>query len=627
MKTTIFNGLGVLLAVALVGCNGGGGGSTVGGGIHGGGSSQAASTWSAYERDFDYPGTAAITGLKITMRDGVELSATVTLPADSDGQAADGPFPVILTQTGYNKSVPAIPAANTFLVRHGYAHASVDVRGTGMSGGNWEAFSAAEQEDYRETIDWASKQSWSNGKVGTWGASFMGITQLFTGAWQHPSHKAIFAIVPMADAYRDIVFTGGETNIGFIPVWMGLVTALGLIPTEPDPSVPTVLVSHITNALTNFQVPIIAQSAIGVGNQNFDSEFWRTRSPIEVTDRIKIPTFIVGGLNDIFQRGEPLLYEALKGHTTTKLLLGPWHHVDASSGAGLPRDGVPDLNQIALQWFDQYLKGKSTNAERMPNVTQYLYGEERYVTASDWPHPQARAQRWFLHGDKSLSREEPAAGEASTAMLQQPINGICSQSTSQWTAGILGLTGIEGILPCFTDNSLNELLLETAFSTAVMDNDYYFNGPIQADMYVSSTASDSSLLVRVTDVSPGGVSREITNGILVSSLRAVDQSRSRFLNGQMIQPWHPFSAESVALPRMNEIVKLPIEIFPTSTVIKAGHRLRITVSASDFPHGLPPLTAVLNMPVGLVTLYSDAEHPSSVVFPAVPVSAIPPATD
>src|SRR5690606_15596208 len=117
------------------------------------------------------------------------------------------------------------------------------------------------------------------------------------------------------------------------------------------------------------------------------------------------------GLNDIFQRGEPLLYEALRKNTTAKLLLGPWQHLGGSMGQGLPRDGVPDLNHIALMWFDQYLKGMNAGAARVPNVTQYLYGEERYVTTTNWPHPQARAERLYLHADKSLGRELPGTGE------------------------------------------------------------------------------------------------------------------------------------------------------------------------------------------------------------------------
>lgn len=578
----------------------------------------AKQAWFHYQRAEEAPATVSQTGLKITLRDGVQLSASVALPADADGKALPGPFPVILTQTGYNKSIPAIPASNAFLVRHGYAHLSVDVRGTGLSGGTWEAFGENEQGDYLEVIDWAAKQSWSNGQVGTWGASFMAITQLFTAAHQHPAHKAVFAIVPMGDAYRDIVFSGGQVNIGFIPLWMGLVTGLGLLPVEPDPQLPLVLAEHLLGALTQFQVPVIAQAAVGLGGQNYDSEFWRIRSPLEYTDRIRVPTFVVGGLNDIFQRGEPLLYEALKGHTTSKLLIGPWQHLGGSMGEGLPRDNVPDLDSIALMWFDRYLKGMGNQAESVPNVTQYLWGEERYSTAADWPHPQARPERWYLRGDQSLSRVAPAADEASRVALQQPVNGLCSTSTSQWTAGLLGATQ----LPCFTDNRLNEALLELSYTSEPLAEDYYFNGPIQADLWVSSTGTDAGVLVRVTEVTADGISHERSNGILTASFRAVDEARSRKLGGQMIQPWHAYTEASRQPLVAGEPTLLPVEIFPTAVVIKKGNRLRITVSGSDFPHGLPPVTDLVDQALGLITFYSDAAHPSSVLLPAVPVSAI-----
>ena len=184
--------------------------------------------WYPYERDFDYPGTTQITGQRSRCAM-ASRSRHRDAARGRNGEAPGTALPVILTQTGYNKGLPVIPAFNDYLVRHGYVHVSVDVRGTGMSEGQWEGFSDTEQADYAEVMEWVATQPWSNGTVGTWGASFMGIAQLFTAARQHPAHEAIFAIVPMADSYRDIVFTGGQTNIGFIPLWMGLVTALGVI--------------------------------------------------------------------------------------------------------------------------------------------------------------------------------------------------------------------------------------------------------------------------------------------------------------------------------------------------------------------------------------------------------------
>ncbi len=579
-------------------------------------------SWGGYVRDEDYPEIATSTGT-IVMRDGVELFYSVALPATADGVAATGPFPTILTQTGYNIDFPAIPASNPYLVKRGYAHVSLDVRGTGNSGGSWDAFGENEQGDYGEVMDWVSRQPFCDGNVGTWGASFMAITQLFTAAHQHPAHKAMFAIVPMADAYRDIVFTGGQTNIGFIPLWMGLVTGLTLAPTPSTFANPAGLVPNLATDLINaagqFQVPIILDAATGTGSTSYDGPFWRLRSTIEYTPRIKIPTFIVGGLNDIFQRGEPLLYEALKKQTLTKLLIGPWMHVGA--GDGLPQDGVPPLDQIAVQWFDQHLQGINTGASKIPNVTQYVYGAEKYVSTTDWPHPKARAERWFLREGGGLTREQPGIDEAGTMVLQLPVNGLCSTSTAQWTAGLASTIPLE----CFFSNTLNESTLESTFTSEPMAADYYINGPIQADIWVSpEMALDVGVSVKITLVDADGVSHEITNGLLSARHRALDFNRSRYLNGQMIQPWHPFTAEAESdPPAVGEAILLNVEIFPTSLMIPAGSQLRVAIGASDFPHGLPPLVDLADQVIGVYSVLSDAAHSSSVVFPVVPTNARP----
>ena len=586
----------------------------------------AGAKWFDYERAEEFAGMKQMPEQKVEMSDGVKLSVKVALPTDAEGNVASFPLPVILTQTGYNKSlatvIPAFPTFNSFLVQRGYAHVTVDVRGTGVSEGNWEAFSEREQLDYKEIMDWVAVQPWSNGKVGTWGPSFMGITQIFTAAHQHPAHKTVFAIVPMGDAYRDIVFAGGQVNAGFIPLWMLLVTGLGVLPAEPNPDALLISLDHALDAVLKFQVPTIVNALTGGQDRNYDSEFWRTRSPIEVADRVKIPTFIVGGLNDIFQRGEPMLYEVIKRNTTTKLLVGPWQHLGASTGAGLPVDGVPDLNHIALMWFDKYLKGLNTGAERVPNVTQFLSGEGHYAIASDWPHPKASAERWYLRGDRGLTQEQPAADERSNVTLPVvSLLNICSQSSSQWTAGVLGVIP----LPCLQgNNNINELPLIGAvtYTTEPMEQDYYINGPIQADLWVSSLVTDAGIAARITSVAPNGTSTELTNGILTASLRAVDESRSRKLGGVMIQPWHPYTEASRQMLKPGEPVLASVEIFPTSTVIKKGHSLRIAISTADFPHGLPPVGDLLNQLLGVMTIRSDAEHPSSVVVPVVPVAAI-----
>jgi putative CocE/NonD family hydrolase len=577
--------------------------------------------WTPYDRAAEYPSSVSLPQQVITLRDGVRLVAAVRLPADANGNPVSQPLPVILTQTGYNKGLPVIPAFNEYLVQRGYVHVSVDVRGTGGSEGAWEAFGETEQADYAEVMDWVATQPWSNGEIGTWGASFMGITQLLTAAQQHPAHRAAFAIVPMGDAYRDIVFSGGQTNIGFIPLWMGLVTALSIIPTPDLVQDPALYVGsavqNIIAAITSFQVPILAQAVLG-GEIAYDGPFWRTRSPIEVADRIRVPTFIVGGLKDIFQRGEPMLYEAIARNTDAKLLIGPWEHLGGSSGAGLDGTGIPNLNQIALQWFDHYLRGMDSGAPAQPTVTQYYWGAERYALANDWPHPAARAERWYLQAGGDLAAAPPAqAGIDRTLLL--PVNGLCSSSASQWTAGILGLV----LGPCTQDNRINELV-EITYTTPVMDEDYAVNGPIQADLWVSSTTADTGVNVRITLVDPQGRSFELTHGLLNASARAVDPARSRYLDGQMIQPWHIFTREARDVPGRGNIVPVNVEVFPSSFVIPAGHRLRVTVGPSDFPHGLPPVPDLLNQLLGIIRVHTGPQTPSSIVLPVVPVSSLVP---
>jgi putative CocE/NonD family hydrolase len=372
---------------------------------------------------------------------------------------------------------------------------------------------------------------------------------------------------------------------------------------------------HVVNALTEFQHPTLFNGLLGDPEVVHDGDFWKTRSPAEHAHRIQVPVFLVSGLRDIYQRGKPVLYEALKNHVPTKLMMGPWSHFEAGVGQGLPRDGVPTLDYVALQWFDHYLKGEDNGAERLPNVTQWVWGEERFVPVQDWPNPQARAQRLFLAGDGGLTVQAPQGNAGPRMILQQPLNGLCSQSASQVSLGLLGLTQ----LPCFSDDRLVNTL-ELVYETEPLTEPLYLDGPIQADLWVSSTAQDAGLAVRVSDVAPDGSAFNLGNGMLQLSHRALDPAKSRYLDGQMIQPWHPFTSEAKQAPGSGEIVAAAVEVWPVSALLKPGHRLRVAVGPSNFPYGLPPLPDLLISALGVLSVYNDAEHPSSVVLPVVPAS-------
>lgn len=573
-----------------------------------------AKQWRDYQRDVEYAEVVR-NNVLLTMRDGTRLAATISRPAGSDGAVVDQPLPVVMTFTAYNAGLSQTIFNADYFVQRGYVHVYVDERGTGSSEGTWSSFGEAAQADFGEVLEWTAEQDFCDGNIGTYGPSYMAITQFFAAHHAHPAHKAMFAIVPMADAYRDIFLTGGQVNAGFIPLWGGLVGGLAALPVVSlmeDPEVGlNALLDHVTGSLLTFAVPEIAGAVLGGANQ-YDGPFWRIRSPIEFAQDLRIPTFIVGGNNDLFQRGQPLLYEAMRNNAPTKLLMGPWTHLEGSFGEGLPTQGIPSMDAIALQWFDRYLKGQRNGMEDQPDVTQYVYGAEEYRTSNNWPHPRLRPRRLYLQAGGALDPQPPSdAGR--DLVLQQPINGLCSMSASQWTAGVIGLLP----LPCASDNRITELL-EVTYSTSPLDEPLYVNGPIQANVWISTTALDAGLVVRITDVAPNGQSREITNGILTASKRAVDLRRGRRVGGVSLQPWHPFTADSELPVIPGEAMLMQVEVFPSSFEIAAGHRLRVSVGASDLPHGLPPLPDLLSGVVGLLSVHSGPEQPSHVVLPVVP---------
>jgi uncharacterized protein len=565
--------------------------------------------WDAYSRPAEY-GIVTTANVPIEMSDGVTLYADVALPD------APGPFPTIVTQTAYSKDVLGGPA--DFFVPRGYAQVTVDLRGTGTSEGGWDPFSERERRDGYEVFEWVVDQPWSNGRTAGYGASYLGLTQIFSAAQQPRGLEAIFPIVPVADAYRDIVLMGGQLNVGFMPLWVALVTGISASPNSRWQSDPAgamqIAADHLLRAGDeDSTAQLLARAFTGDEEIVYDTHFWQDRSPINHVGTVEVPTFITGGLNDLFQRGEPLLYEALKGHVPTKLLMGPWGHVDGSSGAGLAAAGLPAIEDIALRWFDHYLMDLDTKVACIPDVTQWHWGAEEYRTQPDWPHPALAPLPLYLGDGGALTAAAPPAAAGSDVLPPLPFAGVCSRSTSQWLMGVLDRT------PCVQDNRLNELL-EVQWTSPPFDEDVTINGPIAARLWLESTGPEAVVVVRVTDVAPDGTSKELTNGLQAASFRAVDESRSRIVDGWNLQPWHPYTKDSVAPMPSGEAVPVDVEVFSTAAVVKAGHAIRVSVGAADFPHAVSPLPSLPAATTAVTTVHHGPDTPSYVVLPVVGAS-------
>ena len=597
-----------------------------------GSAAHAASAWTP--RPEDYPKTVTRTDLPIRMDDGTVLRADLTLPAGADGTAVAGRFPVVVTITAYNKSTSQIPGVGSmltgadpsYLVKRGYAQLTVDARGTGSSEGTWCAFCTRETRDYGEVMTWAHQQSWSNGDTAMTGPSYMGIDQIFAAA-EHPAGlKAIFPQVPAADVYRDVVASGGQIDVGFIPLWIGLVTMTGIVPpavTATDPvSGLTALVQHLTD-LATWSGPTML-SALGGQQDAYDGDFYAQRSPINVVDKVTVPTFLVGGEYDLFQRGTPLLFENLQRRgVPTKMIIGPWNHLQGSSGAGVGDAGHGSLSELQLRWFDHYVKGlpdpglDSAKGDIAP-ITYYEQGTGVWRTAQKWVDPaEVRATVEPLSGSAALGRPgvlgvaATGADQVST-VLPVPVSGLCSRSTDQWTAGLASQLQLFNAT-CFDSNSVNDQTA-TLFRTAPLPQDLPILGPINARLYVDSTSGDGMLSVAVDDVAPDGSVTRLTGGWQTISLRALDPARTRSLDGQVLQPYHPYTQASQAVAKPGQVVPVDVEVFPTGASVQAGHRLELSVQSFDVPHLLPTLPDLLGT-LTAIHIHSSTAYPSALILP------------
>jgi putative CocE/NonD family hydrolase len=194
--------------------------------------------------------------------------------------------------------------------------------------------------------------------------------------------------------------------------------------------------------------------------------------------------------------------------------------------------------------------------------------------------------------------------------MQLPLAGTCTPSTGQWTAGLLDP------IPCQDDNSFNENF-DVTYTTPPLKKPLEISGPILANVWLTTTARDAVVTARVSDVHPGGRSQELTMGWLAGSFREVDRSRSRYVDGDLLQPWHPFTRGSSDLLDPGEPTRLPIEVYPTRATIMPGHRLRVSIGPGDFPHQLPPLPTGVDSLAGRIKVLTDPRHESFLELPTL----------
>ncbi len=583
--------------------------------------------------DTDGPFGVSITrNLEIPLEDGRVLRADLYEPVDpGTGAVAPGPFPVIVGMTPYGKagasaaSIPGGNGVNLELVRNGYLALAVDVPGTGISDGAFDLFDPAEAVAGAQVIDWAADLPRSTGAVGMLGLSYMAIVQLFTAAEVGPGSplKAIFPMAATVDPYRDLFTSGGALNV-ISP--LGLLFGYGLTrvatPFTESWDDPASALEHARSNLAQmgrFEA-VMAAHMFTNGERRYDGEWWRQRRPEQVLQRIAdngVAVHLVGGLYDVFQRGEPLLYSGLQNAWAGRpveapmlpdqpvserfsLLTGPWTHGNIGEGI--------DLGAVQLEWFDRWLKDSPPDrgGEREGGPLRVIEPGGVTYDAAAYPLADAPTSRLWLREGGRLTADAPSAEEPTDSIVYLPFGPACTASTVQFAAGI----GADDCLRPLrrATRSLNEI----TYGTDPLADPLQLAGPILVSLVASSSRPEAVFHVTVEDVGPDGKAMGLTGGSQLASMRAVDPSRSWFdPAGELLRPHHLLTREASEPVPVGEPVRYQIEVRPAFATIPAGHRLRLRISTADFPHVLALADAVA-LQGGRQMLHHDSEQPSYV---------------
>ncbi|WP_405497365.1 CocE/NonD family hydrolase [Nocardia sp. NBC_00511] len=597
-----------------------------------------------------YPGVHIDWDVPITMSDGTVLKANVYRPMDGAGHIVDTPLPTVVNLTPYTKlvsmiadsalSIPGLAevlsnflqgfdlsgigmgglsdllkvvpgggarlfTADRKLIQSGYTQVVADVRGTGFSEGVWQVFQEREQLDSVEVIDWASKQPWSDGKVGMSGISYSAINQVQAAEHQPPALKAIFPVEPGSDLVRDVLATGGALGFGFIPPWLLGVDSLKLIPDltalvsgnfdwkwlSDRLQSPLTFFDYIIQALTVQSIPEIPDNLKSILEPDSALRSGWQGHP----DRVKVPTFVYGGWHDIFTYSEPRIYNAIDLPPGQKqLIMGDTYHADPGSGFGAP-GAPPRLDVLQRAWFDKWLKGIDNGIDSYGPVTLFQQGGS-WTTSGEFPRKEADYRRLYFSGapsgtaaasvhDGSLTAD-PAGPERLT--VGAGVMSVCSRDSAQITAGVTAI--LDGCAKDARPMELNGL----TFTGQPVAEPTLISGPVNVHLNSVLDATDGYWSATLNDVAPDGKSTVLTSGQLTASLRKVDEAKAtRSANGDYTDPYPLLTLVDREPLVPGQPTTIDLGLTATDAVLQPGHRLRVDVFAFNFPRGLP-LRPMLN---------------------------------
>lgn len=567
------------------------------------------------------------------MRDGTVLYGDLYRPAGGEN------LPVILQRTPYDKAVGAVFAMRA--ARAGYAVLLQDTRGRWQSEGEFHAF-RDEQEDGFDTCAWVCGQPWSNGRIGMFGASYVGATQWQAALAGAPGLRALVPNVTAADYHEGWCYQGGAFELSFLKSWTmtwlaSNVAARRAAADEGDPAGRAKLealydridvMDADLDAMPLAGDPLLAELAPFYDEWLAHPDhgpFWDRIKVAGRYDELEVAALHLGGWYDVFLGGTIDNYLGMRSVAKTdsarrnqRLFVGPWEHMTILTNARVGEydpgvrswHGVADVDGLHLRWYDRHLRDLDNGVDDEDPVTLFVMGEERWRTEAAWPLARAEEQEWFLgsggrantlNGDGVLSRDGSGAdGATADSYVYNPLDpvptaggGLCCNL--QWTrAGSFDQRAVEARsdVLCYTTEPLAEPMEVT--------------GPVTVTLYASSSAVDTDFTAKLVDVCACGCVRNLTDGIV----------RARYRRGTRTQePLTP-----------GEVERYEIDLWATSNVFQTGHQVRVEISSSNFPRfdrntnsGKEQATATrADCLPALQRVFHDGAYPSKVTLPVVP---------
>lgn len=590
----------------------------------------------------------------IRMADGAVLSADLVLPGDRAKPVTE-PLPTVVNFTPYNKifqrgsggtwvralgeriggsdrrhftgrdllhtlagGAPAALSASPTLVRRGYAYLMVDVRGTGTSTGTWDFFSPTEQHDYVEVLQWAREQPWCNGKLAVTGISYGALASFITAGLQPDGLAAVFAIEGGEDAVRELGLPGGVPS-PLVAVWLGAVNLLKWFPSVSGLRSTGAWRQYLRDRITSPASWMRHAAQIALVADHPDillNAMWASR--VARLDKITVPTWILGGWHDVYSRSNFRIYQQIATPPGAKqVVVDDCYHLAPGSGFGAP-DAPQYLDELQCAWFDRWLKGIRNGIEHYGPITVRRLGGG-WLSRDHYPDPAAGVQRLYLSADVSgcashahLDGTLRLGPPDRAARLAVPTRraSIRSNNTAVSAIGLATLLG-----RAFGSDDRHAEATAVTFTTEPFDADVVVSGPLNLHLWAEAEGGEAFWSVTVTDVEPSGASAPISRGALLSSLRAVDEAASTYVDGELLVAQHPLTAESV-LPVVPGLpFDIDIDINATDAVIRAGHRLRVAVSRGSFPRH--SLSRSQRRKTRGQTIIIDPARPSYLTFLAV----------